>query len=148
MRLLNKCSTAVITGVFSEIAKFSLFLQLKNHGVVVISFKLVIFPICILEDESFLLLAFVGKILFRGIIFTARHTEYDEGYVFSLSVRGGGVPVVQNFATRCPTDLLGGGTVVQNFATRCPTDLLRGGGPKFFFYKYFSPNFFFRCYFR
>ena len=54
-------------------------------------------------------------------------------FLLCLSVTGGGVPVVQNFATRCPTDLLegGGGPVVQNFATRCPTDLL-GFFPKFF----------------
>ena len=39
-----------------------------------------------------------------------------------------GAPVIQNFATKCPTDLAGGIPVVQIFATRCPTDI--AGGPK------------------
>ena len=75
----------------------------------------------------------------KTTIITARHTEYDEGYVFSLSVHRGGVPVVQNFATRCPTDLLGGVPLVQNFATRCPTDLLGGGSQIIFFSRIFFP---------
>ena len=52
-------------------------------------------------------------------VITARHTEYGEGNVFSLSVNrgGGGVPVVKIFATRCPTDLagVGGGTCSLDF---------------------------------
>ena len=56
--------------------------------------------------------------------------------MFSVCLFTGGVPVVQNFATRCPTDLLGeeGVPVVQNFATRCPTDLL-GGGSEFWMFR-------------
>ena len=46
-----------------------------------------------------------------------------------LSKGGGGIPVVPNFATRCPTVLAGRGVPgVPNFATRCPTVLAGGGG--------------------
>ena len=61
------------------------------------------------------------------LLITARHTEYDEGYVFSLSVHRRD-PC--NFSTRCPTDLASL-PVVQIFATRCPT--YPGGVPKTFF---------------
>ena len=37
--------------------------------------------------------------------------RHGEGYVFSLSVNRGRGAIVQNFATRCPTELPGGGPI-------------------------------------
>ena len=67
--------------------------------------------------------------------------------MFSVCLLTGGVHVVQNFSTRCPTDLVGGGVVpvVQIFTTRCPTDLVLlpvggGGGVQGeFFFQIFFP---------
>ena len=69
---------------------------------------------------------------------SARHTEYDEGYVFSLSVHRGRVPVVQNYAIRCPTDQAGG---VPKEHFRCHFRCHFWGGPNFFFWCDFRCHF-------
>ena len=69
-------------------------------------------------------------ILLSLSFYRPQYGKYDKGYVFSLTVNRGWVPVVQNFATICPTNLAGGWVpVVQVFATRCPTEL--AGGSRF-----------------
>ena len=73
--------------------------------------------------------------------------EFDGKVMFSvfLSVhRGGGSLLFRILPPGVPLICLGGGPIVQNFATSCPTDLLGGGGvPKFFFFQ----NFFLGCHF-
>ena len=44
---------------------------------------------------------------------------------------GGGVPVIQNFVTRCPTDLAGGGSQKNYFPN------IIWGGQKSYFSNYF-----------
>ena len=89
-----------------------------------------------------------------GNIYRPPYGVWREDYVFSLSVhRGGGLPVVQNFATRCPTDLFGGGP--EFWSSECSEflEFLGEGGEvpnsecSEFLEFLGGPNFFFWCYF-